>query len=392
MKLHFVYGLCYLAIMAPISIAGVSPEDLQSLVDDIRHGHYHTIKRIVPTLIKPTVAIRGAQTPLQVAKDELAQDHYAHVSKNIRHIVNYLEGVELKWNLYNASHTSQLPPPKTIWDKLVEAIKYGHLGVIYSTIPMHIKPTDKDSQGRTPLEIAQYELIQPHRNLTKKNIQTIITYLKKLEQPLRTIPLVVVSKNTNPRKKTIKKTKKKAINTPAVITFYDSSKPYFELANAYPISHDIMIDDHSWPTVEHYFQAQKFKDKRIRDRIAQTPAITTVFNIVEQNIQKIDPEWYQVPATAVDQSVSSLPLNEQVMLKALRIKFAQKPFKNVLLNTDDAYLKADVPDDPVWGYSAREQAGINLLGKMLMHVRNELRAGGLLQFDTMLRTAQENIE
>src|SRR5579864_4456507 len=99
MKHYLIYGLFFVAILAPIPSVGASQEDLQSLIDDIRYGHYFTVTRIVPYIIKPNTAIRGVQTPLQVAKDELAKARYPHTRKNIRTIVHYLEGLELKWNL-----------------------------------------------------------------------------------------------------------------------------------------------------------------------------------------------------------------------------------------------------------------------------------------------------
>jgi ribA/ribD-fused uncharacterized protein len=49
------------------------------------------------------------------------------------------------------------------------------------------------------------------------------------------------------------------------IYFFSESDPYFELSNFSP--HGFAVDGAHWPTVEHYFQAQKFEDAAYRERI-----------------------------------------------------------------------------------------------------------------------------
>ena len=64
------------------------------------------------------------------------------------------------------------------------------------------------------------------------------------------------------------------------------------------------------------------------------------------------------------------------MLKAIRAKFSQHAdLKNMLLNTDNQILVEDAGQhDNVWGAGANYM-GINHLGRILMHVRDELRTG-----------------
>lgn len=63
------------------------------------------------------------------------------------------------------------------------------------------------------------------------------------------------------------------------------------------------------------------------------------------------------------------------MLKAVRAKFDQPPLKNVLLGTGNAVLVENAgANDSVWGAGA-DFMGTNHLGRILMHVRDELRTG-----------------
>lgn len=64
------------------------------------------------------------------------------------------------------------------------------------------------------------------------------------------------------------------------------------------------------------------------------------------------------------------------MLKAVRTKFNQNPqLRDLLLNTRNATLVEDAgANDAIWGAGA-DYWGTNHLGRILMHVRDELRAG-----------------
>ncbi len=53
------------------------------------------------------------------------------------------------------------------------------------------------------------------------------------------------------------------------IHFYTKSGPYFKLSNFAPFGFE--LDGKYWPTVEHFFQVQKFKDAAHRERIRDAP-------------------------------------------------------------------------------------------------------------------------
>ncbi|HSW73542.1 MAG TPA: NADAR family protein, partial [Candidatus Limnocylindria bacterium] len=72
-----------------------------------------------------------------------------------------------------------------------------------------------------------------------------------------------------------------------------------------------------------------------------------------------------------------------IMLMALRAKFGHNPrLRKLLLDTGDAELIEDAgPKDACWGNGPNRRVGIgpadgrNYLGRMLMHVRDEIRTG-----------------
>ena len=67
-------------------------------------------------------------------------------------------------------------------------------------------------------------------------------------------------------------------------------------------------------------------------------------------------------------------VKEQVMLDALRAKFTQHDeLKAVLLGTGDAMLVEHTERDSYWG-DGGDGSGKNRLGRLLMRVREELRA------------------
>jgi len=61
-----------------------------------------------------------------------------------------------------------------------------------------------------------------------------------------------------------------------------------------------------------------------------------------------------------------------VMLKGLRCKFKEEPFRTILLSTEDDYLIEHTENDDKWA-DGLDGKGTNYLGKLLMHVRRELR-------------------
>ncbi|MBF2065390.1 MAG: NADAR family protein [Calothrix sp. C42_A2020_038] len=144
------------------------------------------------------------------------------------------------------------------------------------------------------------------------------------------------------------------------IYFYKVCDPYGCFSNF--SLHAIEIEGTIWPTVEHYYQAQKFVgslDAAIIPAIyaAQTPEIAAALG--RDCRRCLRPDWDIVKT--------------KVMQKAVYQKFfTHIDIREVLLNTGEELLVEDSPCDYFWGCGA-DKSGQNHLGKILMYVRNELR-------------------
>ncbi|MBX3408169.1 MAG: GTP cyclohydrolase II RibA [Phycisphaeraceae bacterium] len=142
------------------------------------------------------------------------------------------------------------------------------------------------------------------------------------------------------------------------IRFYHSDQPWGELSNFSP--HAIFISGRVWPTVEHFYQAQKFvgtpHEKTIR--CCQTPMLVKLraTALAEKHTRR---DWPTV--------------KESIMLEALRAKFRQHPdLAERLLSSGDRLLVEHTRNDTYWG-DGGDGTGMNRLGHLLMQVRTELR-------------------
>ncbi|MEN9207253.1 MAG: NADAR family protein [Gloeomargarita sp. GMQP_bins_44] len=144
------------------------------------------------------------------------------------------------------------------------------------------------------------------------------------------------------------------------IYFYRVEEPYGFLSNFSP--HPIVLDGQLWPTVEHYYQAQKFVGTPhgdLVDYIRQLPTPEQAAQTGRNPRYQRRPDWDQV--------------KREVMLKAVRCKFHSHPdLARQLLATGDAELIENSPTDWYWGCGA-DGRGCNHLGRILMQVRQELR-------------------
>ena len=140
------------------------------------------------------------------------------------------------------------------------------------------------------------------------------------------------------------------------IRFYHSDQPWGEFSNF--SQHSIFIDEINWQTVEHYYQAQKFIDMELKERIrlSETPVLAKITAMGMKDLRRKD--WAE--------------LKESIMLKALRRKFTQHPeLAKRLLSTSPQRLVESTSNDAFWGESL-DGIGQNRLGELLMLVRTEL--------------------
>ena len=133
------------------------------------------------------------------------------------------------------------------------------------------------------------------------------------------------------------------------------------LSNFYPSP--ITIDGIMFPTVEHLFQAAKTVSLVEREKIAAA-ATPGQAKRLGRNVILCD-NWEEI--------------KEDVMLNALRLKFAILPLREMLLATgDEELVEGNTWHDNIWGSCSCERCknikGQNKLGKLLMQVREEIKS------------------
>lgn len=142
------------------------------------------------------------------------------------------------------------------------------------------------------------------------------------------------------------------------IRFYRPSEDYGEFSNFSP--YRIHLDGKTWPTSEHYFQAQKFHDVTYRERIRKAHSPMDAANLGRDRRQKLRVDWESVKV--------------DVMRKAVHAKFSQHAeLITLLLATGNAKLVEHTTNDAYWG-DGGDGRGRNMLGQVLMQVREALRA------------------
>lgn len=142
-----------------------------------------------------------------------------------------------------------------------------------------------------------------------------------------------------------------------IIEFSSRAAEYSELSNFYPAR--FVIGNAAWPTVEHYFQAQKFPgDPELQDTILAAPTPAVAKRLGRTRTPHFRGDWEEV--------------KEMVMLEALQAKFDQNPdLATILKNTGTALLKEKAAWDSYWG-TGRTGNGKNRMGELLMIVRASL--------------------
>lgn len=143
------------------------------------------------------------------------------------------------------------------------------------------------------------------------------------------------------------------------ICFYQVNERYGEFSNFSP--HPIELKGVTWPTTEHYFQAQKFAGTEHEEavRLAKSPMVAARMGRSRERPLRTD--WETV--------------KDAIMLDALRAKFTQHPaLRSLLLKTGDAELIEHTKNDSYWA-DGGDGSGRNRLGQLLMELRESLRNG-----------------
>lgn len=141
-----------------------------------------------------------------------------------------------------------------------------------------------------------------------------------------------------------------------VILFYSTKDAYGEFSNfaAFPIE----MDGRTWPTSEHYFQAQKFAGTEHEELIRTTLSPMTAAKIGRDRKRPLRTDWDNV--------------KDGIMHTAVRAKFDQHPrLAAMLVETGDADIVEHTENDAYWG-DGGDGKGLNRLGQILMQVRAEI--------------------
>src|SRR5581483_6466690 len=137
------------------------------------------------------------------------------------------------------------------------------------------------------------------------------------------------------------------------IYFYSPREtPYGCFSNFSP--HGVDLDGLWWPTVEHFFQAQKFAGTPHAEAIRQAATPKAAKLMGRTRAFPLRPDWEAV--------------KDNVMRRAVRRKFElHATIRELLLSTGQEELIENAPADHYWG-CGKDGTGRNMLGKILMEV------------------------
>ena len=146
-----------------------------------------------------------------------------------------------------------------------------------------------------------------------------------------------------------------------MISFYVPTDEFGFLCNF--SAHGFSTDGRYWPTVEHYFQAQKFAGTEYEERIRISRTPKEAKNLGQTRERTLRSDWDQVKV--------------EVMRAALLAKFTtHDELRKALLETGDEEIVENAPTDYFWG-CGQLGGGQNMLGKLLMETRQALRGATL---------------
>jgi ribA/ribD-fused uncharacterized protein len=141
------------------------------------------------------------------------------------------------------------------------------------------------------------------------------------------------------------------------INFYKVNDKYGVFSNFYhsPFS----CDGENWPTVEHYFQAQKFHDEILKFKIRKLISPMDAAKAGRDRSHPLRCDWETV--------------KDDIMRRAVLEKFKQNTeAKSILLSTGESYIIEHTKNDRYWA-DGGDGTGKNMLGIILMETREFLK-------------------
>jgi len=144
------------------------------------------------------------------------------------------------------------------------------------------------------------------------------------------------------------------------ILFLKIAEPYGCFSNF--SRHPITVNGKEWKTTEAYYQAQKYEDPELREKVRLAASPWVAAQIGRDPSLPLRKDWEQI--------------KEAVMMEALMFKVSQnKDVKDTLLSTGDNEIVEHTPRDHYWA-DGGDGSGRNRLGILWMEIRKELRKNG----------------
>jgi len=142
----------------------------------------------------------------------------------------------------------------------------------------------------------------------------------------------------------------------STIRFYRVGEPFGEFSNF--ALYSISLGKRRWPTVEHYFQAQKFQDKTHQEAIRKAKKPSIAARMGRDRKKRLRRDWESAKVG--------------VMREAILAKFTQHAeLRELLISTGDAKIVEHTERDSYWG-DGGDGSGKNMLGRLLMELRQRL--------------------
>ena len=133
--------------------------------------------------------------------------------------------------------------------------------------------------------------------------------------------------------------------------------PHYFLSNFYP--QPIIFDGRRWATSEHAYQAAKAIIVEQREEIAAASTPGVAKRLGKKAVLREDWEAVKAP----------------IMRAILEAKFSIPKLREMLLSTGNLRLiEGNTWGDTFWGVDIRSRVGQNMLGKLLMGIREEIRS------------------
>ena len=139
----------------------------------------------------------------------------------------------------------------------------------------------------------------------------------------------------------------------SVIEFNSKANKYAEFSNFHESPFE--IDGKTYPTVEHWFQSQKFPtDNELQEQIRTAPSPAKAKKLGRTKSVHFQSNWNSA--------------RDEVMKRGVTAKFEQNAELMELLRSTDGYeLKEKAFWDSYWG-TGRNGKGQNKMGKLLMEI------------------------